>query len=292
VASERGSRSKDQVVSGVDYRSNNTTEWVSFTSDPVWSQSSPNSPAASTPSIKLAPRFEREERADIQDKSDKDCGNTKNSNNHLLMPRLGPDFKDQVHERRSPTRSPVWVNHRQGPTFKNQVQEAPPSSEAEQKADVAPRCRTPLRSSDLQIPVSPGAQAVQLHGNRSLSAHTTVDSAEVRDMDADDNDEESHREVPSLINAVLVNSKAIPQAEEVKLVNSMRKRCLLTVLILVLVAAGIVAGVCGDGSCTHTSGVENRDLPTPESTVDLASFPCGLDIETLRHYFPYLCLAT
>jgi len=162
----------------------------------------------------------------------------------MFMDQAGVDANDNLLQPRLDS----------GPTFKDQVH----------AVDSGPTFKDQIHAA------VPGAAAVP-----GLVKAQREDSEDASQSSVEAEDEESQWPDPALIQAVLVDSKAILQAEEVVAENKMRKRCLLAFVMLVLVTAGVVAGVCGDGSCSG-----KRDV-TPLPPDNLTPFSCDLDLRTL-----------
>lgn len=224
----------------------------------------------------------------------------------IIIPEQGPFLKDQVTERGESTRGwvpftdPVWSsyspkssssNSQQAtiklaprfdgePIFTDQAGEDTNDNLLQPRLDSGPTFKDQVHAvycgptfKDQAHTAVPGAAAVPGPGKAQRE-----DSEGASQSSVEAEDEESQWPDPALIQAVVVDSKAILQAEEVVVENKMRKRCLLAFVILVLVTAGVVAGVCGDGSCSGKRSVTPPPDPPPDNST---WFSCDLDLETL-----------
>jgi len=183
---------------------------------------------------------------------------------------MEPKHKDGLSSKKTGTKAVPNLMEGGRPTFKDQVQS----------------CRSPENVAQLhqnlpttqQVAVTEenGYQAPSLSTERilpnfkdqvcSVNDNTTTPHGAIRIAPPGHQEPESDKELshagvspqesirhpgdPSLINAILVDSNAISQAEVVVEKKWTRNLILVSLLVVIMLTVGVIAGICGDGSCS------------------------------------------
>jgi len=209
---------------------------------------------------------------------------TQKSRNVMPIAGRGPTFKDQVRSNpgnnsaaedadrgiQQKARNVIPIAGR-GPAFKDQVRSNPDNNGAHQQIPTAPAAVYEEAASiaDNRLPhykdqVRPDpADQTSLPKDGDITQNDDASNEEVEQSDFSAATHGEHGQ-PEL-SAVLVHSNAdIMRAEEIvhSKAKQLRRYILLVVAMVVVLAIGVVAGICGNGSC-----VGSGDASSSSSTI-------------------------